>query len=182
MFYLGSMSRNEHSCTYWLRPRNPPPPPIPRIWTRKRGRYWSAKIDDISFVTPCSCSIPNYEPVVVDKVVRDGVDVDEARHQAAGQFAAHPAYWQFLTHYNNSPRDSTLIVRDCTRTLIQWWFSTEQNCLLISLFHASKDMGLILCIKDQLLLCREFLGGGTGANTFLLSGGRFVSYFFAANM
>ncbi len=26
----------------------PPPPPIPRIWAYIRGRYWSAKIDDIS--------------------------------------------------------------------------------------------------------------------------------------
>jgi hypothetical protein len=37
-----------HSCTelttHWLRPRNPPP----RIWAHIRGRYWSAKIDDIS--------------------------------------------------------------------------------------------------------------------------------------
>ncbi len=31
-----------------------PPPPSPRIGTRIRGRYWSAKIDDISlYVTPC---------------------------------------------------------------------------------------------------------------------------------
>ncbi len=33
-----------HSCTHWLRPRTPPP----RIWAHIRGRYWSAKIDDIS--------------------------------------------------------------------------------------------------------------------------------------
>jgi hypothetical protein len=39
-----------HSCTHWLRHRNPPPPPA--IWYLKRGRYWLAKIDDISFVTP----------------------------------------------------------------------------------------------------------------------------------
>ncbi len=30
-----------------------PPPPSPRIGTRIRGRYWSAKIDDISLLTPC---------------------------------------------------------------------------------------------------------------------------------
>ncbi len=35
-----------HSCTHWLRPRNCLPPP--RIWAHIRGRYWSAKIDDIS--------------------------------------------------------------------------------------------------------------------------------------
>jgi hypothetical protein len=29
--YLGSMSRDVHSCSHWLRPRNPPPP-FPRIW------------------------------------------------------------------------------------------------------------------------------------------------------
>jgi hypothetical protein len=34
------------SCTHWLRPRNPTPPP--RIWAHIQGRYWSAKIDDIS--------------------------------------------------------------------------------------------------------------------------------------
>jgi hypothetical protein len=40
------------SCTHWLRPCNPLP--SSRIWTRIRGRYWSAKIDDIHlFVTPC---------------------------------------------------------------------------------------------------------------------------------
>ena len=34
-----------HSCTHWLRPRNPPS--LPRNWThiRVRGRYWSAKIE-----------------------------------------------------------------------------------------------------------------------------------------
>jgi hypothetical protein len=42
-----------HSCTNWLRPRNPPPrpPAPPRIRAIRaciRGRYWSAKIDDIS--------------------------------------------------------------------------------------------------------------------------------------
>ncbi len=39
-----------HSCTYWLRPRNHPPP---RIWAHKPRRYWSAKIcrRDL-FVTP----------------------------------------------------------------------------------------------------------------------------------
>ncbi len=40
-------------CTavpHWQRPRNrsPQPLPPPRIWAQIRGRYWSAKIDDIS--------------------------------------------------------------------------------------------------------------------------------------
>jgi hypothetical protein len=48
--YLGSMSRDMHSCTHWLRPRDSPP--LSRIWTRIRGRYWSANIDDISFYVP----------------------------------------------------------------------------------------------------------------------------------
>jgi hypothetical protein len=34
-----------HSCTHRLGPRTPPPP---CIWVQIRGRYWSAKIDDIS--------------------------------------------------------------------------------------------------------------------------------------
>jgi hypothetical protein len=34
------------SCTHWLRPRNPTP--TLHIWVHIRGRYWSAKIDDIS--------------------------------------------------------------------------------------------------------------------------------------
>jgi hypothetical protein len=38
-------------CTAVLRPRNSPPPPPP-FWAHIRGRYWSAKIDDISFETP----------------------------------------------------------------------------------------------------------------------------------
>jgi hypothetical protein len=37
-----------HNCTHWLRPRNPPPPSPLRIWAQMRGRYWTAKIDDIS--------------------------------------------------------------------------------------------------------------------------------------
>ncbi len=36
-------------CTHWLRPRNSP---YPRIWAHIRGRYWSAKIDDISLWPP----------------------------------------------------------------------------------------------------------------------------------
>ncbi len=35
----GLLGLQVHSCTHWLRPRNPPP---------AFGRYWSAKIDDIS--------------------------------------------------------------------------------------------------------------------------------------
>jgi hypothetical protein len=38
-----------HSCTHWLRPRNSP---SPRIWPHIQGRYWSAKIDDISLWPP----------------------------------------------------------------------------------------------------------------------------------
>ncbi len=37
-----------HSCSLWLRPRNPPS----RIWSHIRGHYWSAKIDDISLWSP----------------------------------------------------------------------------------------------------------------------------------
>ncbi len=33
-----------HSCTHWLRPRNPSPP----FGLIYEGRYWSTKIDDIS--------------------------------------------------------------------------------------------------------------------------------------
>ncbi len=44
--YLGSMSRDAHSCTHWLRPRKSLPPPA--FGLVLRGRYWSAKIDDIS--------------------------------------------------------------------------------------------------------------------------------------
>ncbi len=43
--YLDSMSRDMHSCTHRLRPRNPPSPAFELVL---RGRYWSAKIDDIS--------------------------------------------------------------------------------------------------------------------------------------
>jgi hypothetical protein len=40
-----------HNCTLWQRPRRPAPPPPPDpppIWAHIRGRYWLAKIDDIS--------------------------------------------------------------------------------------------------------------------------------------
>ncbi len=42
---LGSMSRDVHSCSHWLRPRKPPPP---RIWALMRD----AQIDDISLKPP----------------------------------------------------------------------------------------------------------------------------------
>ncbi len=41
-----------HRCTHWLRPRNPSQ--SPRIWGHIRGRYWSAKVDDISLRPPSS--------------------------------------------------------------------------------------------------------------------------------
>ncbi len=34
-----------YSCTHWLRPHTPPPPALELM---NEGRYWSAKIDDIS--------------------------------------------------------------------------------------------------------------------------------------
>ncbi len=40
-----------HSCTHWLRPRNPPPPHL-GSYVYVRGRHWSAKIDDISLWLP----------------------------------------------------------------------------------------------------------------------------------
>jgi hypothetical protein len=44
-----------HSCNHWLRPRNHPPPLYPPTLGHMRGRYWSAKIDDIHlFGTPWS--------------------------------------------------------------------------------------------------------------------------------
>ncbi len=39
-----------HNCIHWLNPRNSPPPPC--IWAHIRGRYWSAKIDNISLWPP----------------------------------------------------------------------------------------------------------------------------------
>jgi hypothetical protein len=45
-FYLGSMSRDVHSCSHWLRPRSLPPPLA--FGLVYEGRYWSAKIDEIS--------------------------------------------------------------------------------------------------------------------------------------
>jgi hypothetical protein len=47
---LGSMSRDLHICTHWLRARNSSPPPA--FGLVLRGRYWSAKIDDISLNPP----------------------------------------------------------------------------------------------------------------------------------
>ncbi len=44
-----------HSCTHWLRPRMQPsrPPPIPpHLDSYTIGRYWLAKIDDISLWPP----------------------------------------------------------------------------------------------------------------------------------
>jgi hypothetical protein len=41
-FFLGVM------CTAVLVGQDPSTLPLPRIWAHIRGRYWSAKIDDIS--------------------------------------------------------------------------------------------------------------------------------------
>ncbi len=44
---IGCTEKNQKNppFTYWLKPRNPP---SPRTWAHIRGRYWSAKMDDIS--------------------------------------------------------------------------------------------------------------------------------------
>ncbi len=44
--HLGSLTRDVHSTSHWLRPRNPSPPPA--FGLIYEGRYWSVKIDDIS--------------------------------------------------------------------------------------------------------------------------------------
>ncbi len=52
--YLGSMSRDVHSCTHWLRPRNPPNPPHLDLYTRAllvSKERWHL------FVTPCRTEI-----------------------------------------------------------------------------------------------------------------------------
>ncbi len=41
-----------HSCTHWPRPRNPPLPA--HLAVHIRGRYWSAKKDDISGYGACT--------------------------------------------------------------------------------------------------------------------------------
>jgi hypothetical protein len=43
-----------YSCTHWLRPRRPQPTPPPAFGLIYEGAiYWSAKIDEHLFVTPC---------------------------------------------------------------------------------------------------------------------------------
>jgi hypothetical protein len=51
LLYLGSCV---YSCIHWLRPRCCPP--SPRIWVHIRGRYWSAKIEEI-FCNPLICTV-----------------------------------------------------------------------------------------------------------------------------
>ncbi len=41
-FFLGSMSRDVHSCIHWLRPRNSPPVPAFGLAVALRGRYWAS--------------------------------------------------------------------------------------------------------------------------------------------
>ncbi len=45
---LGSTSRDVHSCSHWLSPAIP----SPAFKFIYEGRYWSAKIDDISLKPP----------------------------------------------------------------------------------------------------------------------------------
>ncbi len=49
-FFLGSI------CTAVLIGWDPATPPSPRIWAHIRGRYWSAKVDEIFFWAPGYCS------------------------------------------------------------------------------------------------------------------------------
>ncbi len=58
--YLGSISRDVHSCTHWLRPRNSLTPPAFELVLQRR--YWSAKIDDI-FATPAAPPHPPTGPM-----------------------------------------------------------------------------------------------------------------------
>ncbi len=43
-----------HSCTHLA---ETPQPPSPRNWAHIRGRYWSAKIDDISLWPPSQAQV-----------------------------------------------------------------------------------------------------------------------------
>ncbi len=47
--FLGSISLDVHSCTHWMRPRNPPPP---CIWTRITRALLVRKDRRYLFVTP----------------------------------------------------------------------------------------------------------------------------------
>ncbi len=62
--YLGSMCRAV--LISWDTATPPPPHPSPIIWAHIRGRYWSAKIDDMSLWSPalhtCTCRV--HDPVL----------------------------------------------------------------------------------------------------------------------
>ncbi len=55
-----------YSGSHWAKPRNSSPPP--RIWAHIGGRYWSAKIDNISLWPPAyCCRSPNKMEKSIDK-------------------------------------------------------------------------------------------------------------------
>ncbi len=56
--YFGSMSRDVHSCTHWLRP--PQLPPSPRIWTRMTRSLLVSQDRRHLFVTPWFYLISQY--------------------------------------------------------------------------------------------------------------------------
>jgi hypothetical protein len=49
---LGPISRDVHTPQVYSLAEAPQLPPSPRIWTRIRGRYWLAKLDDIPLKSP----------------------------------------------------------------------------------------------------------------------------------
>ncbi len=65
-----------------------PPPPLLRIWTHIRGRYWTAKIDDISLSTPDSNVLAYLQGTPVNRGVGDCARTREGKHAVVGE-ASH---------------------------------------------------------------------------------------------
>jgi hypothetical protein len=72
------MSRDVHNCSHWLRPRNPHPPP-PAFGLIYEGRYWSAKIEEISLKPPDSTA--NLQDLGDPAPVLDDAELDEETGQ-----------------------------------------------------------------------------------------------------
>jgi hypothetical protein len=75
--FWGSMSRDVHSCTHWVRPSNPP---SPRIGALIRGRYWPAKIDESKTTSLCNPMVTMEE--IQGRCARD--DIQGTRYKGRG--------------------------------------------------------------------------------------------------
>ncbi len=107
------MSRDVHSCTHWLRPRNSPPP---RIWTRIARALLVSKDRRHFFVTPCSTVSSGFASIrggVHKYLMRSSVIQWKSRTEFNAQAILSSAFPPFNKYQNEPPNRRAYEFRIC---------------------------------------------------------------------